>query len=267
MTPPPAPAATNPYQEGSLIFVLTTPPERTNKLGPRWKGSFTVKRVPNLYQVVYEDGSAWHTIHINRAKPAKLLAADAPAPTPTPEPPRPALGYLPRSLQRPRPRQPPPPPPLQSAEPTGGAPSPPTASVPALPATSPSASQQPARGAVSANRNSAPRSSEPQHPAPARANENSGSSFRPRHSARLNPQAYAIKSSPKAPAPQSLPSETMARTYPLSLPYNKCLGAKEDPYSLAPRSKYLEDLRNGDVEYPSTVQQLIEAIPKMLDPA
>ena len=26
MTPPPAPAATNPYQEGSLIFVLTTPP-------------------------------------------------------------------------------------------------------------------------------------------------------------------------------------------------------------------------------------------------
>ena len=37
MTPPPAPAATNPYQEGSLIFVLTIPPERTNKLAPRWK--------------------------------------------------------------------------------------------------------------------------------------------------------------------------------------------------------------------------------------
>ena len=30
MAPPPAPATTNPYQEGSLIFVLTTPPERTN---------------------------------------------------------------------------------------------------------------------------------------------------------------------------------------------------------------------------------------------
>ena len=40
MTPPPAPAATNPYEEGSLIFVLTTPPERTNKLAPRWKGPF-----------------------------------------------------------------------------------------------------------------------------------------------------------------------------------------------------------------------------------
>ena len=68
-----------------------------------------------------------------------------------------------------------------------------------------------------------------------------------------------------APAPQSLPSETMARTYPLSLPYNQCLGAKEDPYSFS--SMYVEDLRNGDAEYLSTVQQLTEAIPKMLDPA
>ena len=134
MTPPPAPAATNPYQEGSLIFVLTTPPELTNKLAPRWKGPFRVKRVPNPYQGVYEDGPAWRTIHVNHAKPAKLTAADPPAPTPTPEPPRPALGYLPRSLQRPRPRQPPPP--LQAAAPAGGAPSLPTASVPAPPAVS-----------------------------------------------------------------------------------------------------------------------------------
>ena len=56
----------------------------------------------------------------------------------------------------------------------------------------------------------------------------------------------------------------MARTYPLSLPYNQCLGAKEDPYSFS--SAYLEDLRNGDAEYLSTVRQLIEAIPKTLDP-
>ena len=34
LAPPPSPAATNPYQEGSLIFVLTTPPEHTNKLAP-----------------------------------------------------------------------------------------------------------------------------------------------------------------------------------------------------------------------------------------
>ena len=260
MTPPPAPAATNPYQEGSLIFVLTTPPERTNKLAPRWKGPFMVTRVPNPYQVVYEDGSTWRTIHVNHAKPAKLTAADPPAPIPTPEPPRPALGYPPRSFQRPLPRQPPPP--LQSAAPAGGTPSLPTASVPAPSAASPSASQQPARGAVSANGKAAPRSSaapQTQPPAPAPANENAGTEFRPRLSARLNPQAYAIKSAPPAPAPQSLPSKIMAQTYPLSLPFNQCLGAKEDPYSFS--SVYLEDLRNGDAEYLSTVRQLIEAIP------
>ena len=265
MTPPPAPAATNPYQEGSLIFVLTTPPERTNKLAPRWKGPFRVTRVPNPYQVVYEDGSTWRTIHVNHAKPAKLTAADPPAPTPTPEAPRPVLGYLPRSFQRPLPRQPPPP--LQSAAPAGGAPSLPTASVPAPSAASSPASQQPDHGAVSANRKAAPRSSaapQTRPPAPAPANENSGTEFRPWRSAWLNPQAYAIKSVPQAPAPQSLPSETMARTYPLSLLYNQCLGAKEDPYSFS--SVYLDDLKNGDAEYLITVQQLIEAIPKMLDP-
>ena len=56
----------------------------------------------------------------------------------------------------------------------------------------------------------------------------------------------------------------MARTYPLSLPYNQCLGAKEDPYFFS--SVYLEDLRNGEAKYLSTVKQLIEAIPKMLNP-
>ena len=265
MTPPPAPAATNPYQEGSLIFVLTTPPECTNKLAPRWKGPYSVTRVPNPYQVVHEDGSTWRTIHVNHAKPAKLTAADPPAPTPTPEPLQPALGYLPRSFQRPLPRQPPPP--LQSAAPAGGALSLSTASVPAPSAASPSASQQPARGAVSANGKAAPRSSaapQTQPPAPTPANENSGTEFRPRRSARLNPQAYVINSAPQAPASQSLPNKILARTYPLSLPYNQCLGAKEDPYSFS--SVYLEDLRNGDAEYLSTVRQLIEAIPKTLDP-
>ena len=206
MTPPPAPAATNPYQEGSLIFVSTTPPECTNKLAPWWKGPFRVTRIPNPYQVVYEDGSTWRTIHINHAKPSKLTAADPPAPTPTPEPPRPALGYLPRSFQRPLPRQPPPP--LQSAAPAGGAPSLPTASALAPSAASPSTSQKPACGAVSANRKAAPRSSaalQTRPPAPAPANENSGTLFRPRRSTWLNPQAYAIKSVPQALAPQSLP--------------------------------------------------------------
>ena len=82
------PASANPHQEGSLIFVMTTPPERANKLTPKWKGPFRVKRVPNPYQVVYEDGSLWRTVHVNHTKPAKLTAPDLPLPTPAPEPPR-----------------------------------------------------------------------------------------------------------------------------------------------------------------------------------
>ena len=49
--------AVNPYHEDDLIYVMTTPPERSSKLAPRWKGPFFVKRVPNAYQVTYED--AW----------------------------------------------------------------------------------------------------------------------------------------------------------------------------------------------------------------
>ena len=57
----------------------------------------------------------------------------------------------------------------------------------------------------------------------------------------------------------------MARTYPLSLAFNQCLGSKEDPYSFS--SVHLEDLRNGETEYLVSVQQLVDAIPKTLDPA
>ena len=107
MTPPPAPVAINPYHEGNLIFVMTTPPERSSKLAPRWKGPFFVKRVPNAYQVTYEDDMVWRTVHINHVKPAKIPADGFPIPMPTPEPPLPPTGYLPRSFQRPRPAIPP----------------------------------------------------------------------------------------------------------------------------------------------------------------
>ena len=43
MTAPLPPASANPHQEGSLIFVMTTPPECANKLTPRWKGPFPEK--------------------------------------------------------------------------------------------------------------------------------------------------------------------------------------------------------------------------------
>ena len=260
MTPPPAPVTTNPYREGSLIFAMTTPPERTNKPAPRWKGPFVVRRIPNPYQVTYEDGSAWRTIHINHAKTAKLPATGFPAPMPIPEPPRPALGYLPRIMQRPLPRQQPPPPPPQPAAPAEGSPAPAAAS----PAATPLASRQLTHAAAAANRNSAPRSEQPPPTAPARANENSRPGHQLRHSARLTPRACTIKGPPPPSAPQSLSKKNMARTYPLSLAFNQCLGSKEDPYSFS--SVHLEDLHSGDMEYLVTVQQLVDAIPKTMDP-
>ena len=246
MVPPPAPAATNRYCKGSLIFVLTTPPERTNKLAPRWKGPFVVKRVPNPYQVVYEDGSAWRTIHINHAKPAKLPAAGFPAPMSTPEPPRPALGYLPRSLQRPLPRQPPPP---QPAAPAEGSSSPPASSKASSPAVTPPASQRLTRGAAAANRNLGSRSSKPPPPASARANDNARASFQPQRSAKLNPQACAIKSAPPAPAPQSL-SDTMAQTYPSRWPLTSVLVQRRTP---TPSAVFI--WRTSGMARPSTSSQ------------
>ena len=55
MTLPPIDAPPNPYQEGSLVYIVTPPPERTSKMMPRWKGPYSVCRVPNDYQVVYDD--------------------------------------------------------------------------------------------------------------------------------------------------------------------------------------------------------------------
>ena len=109
MTPPPAPVAINPYHEDDLIYVMTTPPERSSKLAPRWKGPFFVKRVPNAYQVTYEDDMVWRTVHINHVKPAKTPAEGIPIPMPAPEPPLPPLAHLPRSMQRKRPAKLPPP--------------------------------------------------------------------------------------------------------------------------------------------------------------
>ena len=101
--PPPAPVAINPCHEEDLIFMMTTPPERSSKLAPRWKGPFFIKRVPNAYQVTYEDGMVWRTVHINHVKPAKTPVGGFPVPMPIPEPPLPPPVYLPRSYQWKRP--------------------------------------------------------------------------------------------------------------------------------------------------------------------
>ena len=173
MASPSPPSVANPYQVGSLIYAMTTPPERASKLSPRWKGPFRVCQVPNEYQVIYEDGEAQRTIHVNHAKPTKFTAPDLPEPVPTPEPPRPPLGYLLAGLACPRP------PPPASAAPAGD-----SSSSSAAASTAP----QPA----------VPAESEMRSPATAPANKRPEPAPLPRRSPRLNnpgpDRACAIKS-------------------------------------------------------------------------
>ena len=126
----------------------------------------------------------------------------------------------------------------------------------------PPSSRRTARPA--ANRNSAPRAVQQPPPAPGRANDNLRPGQQLRRSAHLTPRACAIKRPPQPAAAQLRSDHKMAWTYPLSLDNNQCLGSKEDPYSFS--SILLEDLHSGQQEYLITVQQLIDALPKSLDP-
>ena len=104
-------------------------------------------------------------------------------------------------------------------------------------------------------------------PATAPVDPNPEPASSPRRSPRLNPEidwVCALQSPSRDLAPQSKNSLGMARTHPLVVSYNQCLGAKEDPLAFA--SLYLEDLRTGRTEYLSTMQQLLGALPKTEDP-
>ena len=56
----------------------------------------------------------------------------------------------------------------------------------------------------------------------------------------------------------------MARTYPLTVPYNQCLGARTDWLFFS--SLYLEDFKNGRSQYLSSMKQLVDALPKTENP-
>ena len=89
-----------------------------------------------------------------------------------------------------------------------------------------------------------------------------------RRSPRLNPvqgHAHAVKSPPVTQLHHSSKCSKMARTYPLTVDYNECLGRKANPLSFA--SLRLVDLCNGRSQYLSTIGQLIDALPKSMDPA
>ena len=235
MAVPPTSPTTNPYQICSLIFALTTPPEHTSKLAPRWEGPYHFCRIPNEYQVVYEDGEVERTIHINHAKPAKFTAPNLPEPVPPVEEPRPPVGYLLTGFTHK--------PPVNRNE--AARPPPAFPAVPAVPAVP----------VAPANQNP--------EPAPPR-----------RRSPRLNPElghAHAIKSQPpvrqlhSAPKSRTANRPKMVRTYPLTVSYNDSMGSKENPLSFA--SLRLVVLRNVHSQYLSTLKQLRDALPKTLDPA
>ena len=197
-TPLPSPAA-NSYEVGSLILALTTPPERTSKLAPRWKGPYRVCRIPNEYQVVYEDGNVQRTIHINHAKFTSPDLLELVPPTETPHPP---LGYLPAGLARrlAKPRAPP-------AD-SSVAPAPPPA---------PAENAMPPPASVPANQQ--PESAPPRWRSP-----------------RLYPvqgHAHAIKSPPVIQLHHSSKRSKMAHAYPLTVSYNECLGRKANSLSFA----------------------------------
>ena len=81
----------------------------------------------------------------------------------------------------------------------------------------------------------------------------------------MQSHAHAIKTPPVNQPHHSSKRSKMARTYPLTVDYNKCLGRKANPLSFA--SLRLVDLRNGLSQYLSTIGQLIDALPKSMDPA
>ena len=162
---------------------------------------------------------------------------------PAPETPRPPLGYLPAGLLGPRP------PPHAPAAPAGGSSS---------SSTTASTVPQPA----------APAESEMQPPATAPTNQPPESVPRPRLSPRLSPEpgrVCAIKGPPRNPPHQSDKTSRMTRTYPLTVPYKQCFGARADPLSFA--SLRLVDLRNDQSQYLSTLQQLVDSLPKTEDPS
>ena len=110
--------------------------------------------------------------------------------------------------------------------------------------------------------------------ATAPANQNPEPASPRQRSPRLNSelwQTHAILSRPPTRQPHNAPKSCtanrpeMARTYPLTVSYNNSMGSRKNPFSFA--SLRLVDLCNGQSQYLSTLKQLIEALPKTLDPA
>ena len=60
--------SSNPFSIGEKIIVAVLPHERANKLMAKWKGPFTVTKIPNRFQVEYLDNGITRLTHISYAK-------------------------------------------------------------------------------------------------------------------------------------------------------------------------------------------------------
>ena len=180
----------------------------------------------------------WRTVHVNHAKPAKAPTGSFPVPAPPPAPPSPPPKYLSRNYTWGKPAKPP-----QSATPTEGS------SQPAAPAAEPA---QPAA-------TSQPASTPPSRPTTrSSANENS----------RLGPplqRSERLKTATQTAPAHSAHNVNMAQTYPYSLSYDTCLGPTIDPFSFS--SVYIEELGSGHRVYIKHVQQIVDLLPRTLDPS
>ena len=74
-----------------------------------------------------------------------------------------------------------------------------------------------------------------------------------------------INSQPQAAPAHSQRASTMARPYLYLLPYRTCLGRLEDPCSFS--SIYIEDLYSGLKTYVKHIQQIIDILPRTVDPS
>ena len=60
--------SSNPFSVGEKIIVAVLPHERANKLMAKWKGPFTVTKIPNRFQIEYLDDDITRLTHISYAK-------------------------------------------------------------------------------------------------------------------------------------------------------------------------------------------------------
>ena len=58
----------NPFAVGDKVIIAVLPHENANELMAKWKGPFTVKKIPNRFQIEYLDGNVTRLTHISYVK-------------------------------------------------------------------------------------------------------------------------------------------------------------------------------------------------------